>query len=117
MIIITNIETMEVDADIHQIQQMYKPYEYIPAVIDGAEIGVPAEFVVENIKGRRFFKNGKEMCIGNSKQAEELIGVQFDAWSELQDRCDTYRLSSIGFQNQLEERTGTFWRRLKWLFK
>lgn len=84
MILIKNIEMVEVDRDPYEILSTIHPYEAI-SVYNGSNIEhIEHEVFTELIRGRRFIRpDGKELIIGCSKQAEEVIGIQYESWENL----------------------------------
>jgi len=86
MLVVTKIETFETPMDTAQLERFIyanpqKP-EYLP--IDGEPVNV--QVLKEVIRGRRFVhpKKGIDVTIGMSSQVAEVLGLQYEAFEELQ---------------------------------
>lgn len=122
MIVITNVEFVHVDRD---------PWEILTAGPTAKERHqwrgrMTKEITKELIHGRRFTRpsDGTDIVIGTSRQAQEILGLQYEAW-ELQAKAyaaekRSHRRTVIelqGCQAILEDiRTASWVQRLKWLF-
>lgn len=125
MLVITNIEYIEVEKDIHEIYNGWRPHELVAVGGNTTAVAMKAEVVVELLKGRRFRRpsDGTEVVIGATVAVQKTLGLMYEAWGtmaeELHDAqsANTYHRNQLrGKVNELENRTGTFWKRLKHLF-
>ena len=86
----------------------------------------------EIIYGRWFYRpDGARLLIGNSKQAAEVLGIQYEVWNKMEaprDRAeslnraltkenDSQKMQMFWLAEELKGIAGaTFWERLKWAF-
>ena len=120
MILVKKIEVEEVDENKIELS-VYDPPCFGPKVLIEENIKVHREI----IHGKRFIKpDGKEICLGLSKQVHDTIGIYFEAFEseERQNlRLHLEVTKSITAINKLtsklnEFRSMGFWKRLKFLF-
>jgi len=86
MIIIKHIDFLEVDRTRCEI--LSKPH-FEPIFVkdnEGPRLGDFAEIHKELIVGRRFIRpsDGTDIYIGVSKQAQDIIGLQYEAWNNIE---------------------------------
>lgn len=131
MIVITNIDTIEVDREYYELD----PYRHqkMPVLLNDQKTYMDTSYVVEQIRGRKFRRpdSGAEIIIGASKQAQDIIGIQIEAWEAMEIERDHFY--SLAIQRKKENNdmfiqwTGSlkslgnifnapFLTRLKWLF-
>ena len=119
MIIIKHIEFIETDRDPFEIIRQNMPYVGIPVITDEGEDIVECSLISELIKGRRFRRpsDNKDIVIGVSKQAQDVIGIQYEAWAtEFKLRCSLEdRLSDSNRMLNYINNSSVF-ERFKWLF-
>jgi hypothetical protein len=72
----------------------------------------------EIIRGRAFVdRHGRRVCIGVSSKAAEVLGLQYEAWANMDAELERAR-SELRRANEriyLCERA-SWWQRLKWVF-
>ena len=119
MILIKHIEFIQVDRDPYQMISCSAPYEAVEVLSDKGDVVVPINEVAELIKGRRFVRpsDNVDITIGLSKQAEDVLGIQYEAWDELQKRADDYWNNFIAIRERIEAvQKMSFWERFKGVF-
>lgn len=117
MILIKNIETIEIDRDPVEILKYNNPFQPVP--VNGNTAMEPIEVIKEFVHGRLFCRpsDGKEINLGMTKQAQDVIGIQFEAWEYLENLLSECRNYANMKNQQIEKiKSATFWKRLKWLF-
>lgn len=85
MIIIKSCEVIDVgDVTIKDIYR-YQPWECLP-VNDYSAVAEVSE-IKELIRGRRFVRpsDGIDVYLGCTKEVQDLIGIQYEAWDMLQE--------------------------------
>jgi len=127
MILIKSIDYYEVDRDPIEIINNNPPYAGVPLISNGSKDIVTCEVLSEWAGGRVFInpQNGLEIKIANSKAVQDLIGIQFEAWDNLQAEHETCRQNLIAARRNLTKtfkqinaaHKASVWTRLKWLFK
>lgn len=137
MIVVKNIEILKTDKDPIELLSTIPPYE--PIWCEGEP--VQHEVLAELIRGRHFHRpsDGAEIVVGVSKQAQEVMGILYESWDELQKANDelqkandelqkayenerkSYQLTASKmhwYKNRVEEaRSASIWRRLKGLIR
>ena len=123
MIIIKNIEFLETDKDIYEIYQQDHRSNFFKVGDDFVE----RKIFTELIRGRRFRRpsDGTDIIIGVSKQAQDVIGLQYEAFTNLEQmynlECHNHSVTAREknkYFSKLEVlRTASFFTRIKWLFK
>ena len=112
MIIITKIETIEVDRDMYPMPR----YDERPLIRyeDGYAEKVDAMYYMDLIKGKRFVKwPGGEYVVGWSKQVEELLGVPLELIDDLQKDYDNVRDQNDDYLARIRNFNNLgFWKRL-----
>lgn len=85
-------------------------------------------FRTEKVVPRRFFRrrgaNEDVIMIGLSEQAQEALGIHYEAWDDIHDRLeqcresyDRIRRSLWAVQDELKGiKNMPWWRKLKWVF-
>ena len=123
MILIRSIDVIEIDRDPAEILAWNMPGDIIP--VNGGAEAVEYSVMAELVQGRRYVRrDGKEIVIGVTKQAQDIIGIQYEAWGSLQSdyeaaRKDLSRTAKElkGCKESLRElHEAGFFRRLKMLF-
>lgn len=122
MIIIKDIEFLEVDGDKYEILSK-NPSDPIETV-DGK--WVDGILVRELIKGVRFRRprDNIDIVVGTSKQAADIIGIQYECWQNLEMELNNLRVISANYKvkinnlsNELNDiKSSTFLKRLNQLF-
>lgn len=105
MILITRIEYREVEArgGAHEIRRLSEH--------------VGEEMAREIVRGRRFCRpDGTEVLIVLSEQAADVLGLQYEAWRELEQRAEAHyrRACTLDWELRKIKKAG-FWTRLKWV--
>lgn len=116
MIVITEVKCLDVEADMHEIMHV-RPWDFIP-LADGSS-SVEAETVQkEVIKGRRFVRpDGEPMVVGVSQAAQDVIGLQYEAWESLEKDRDLWHTQCVSARLELNQfKNAGLWQRLKYLF-
>lgn len=114
MLLITKIEFLDVDGDSHAVvdERQLEP-------LHPKDIGMTEEKIVrELVRGRRFTRpnDGVEIVIGLSKQAQDIIGLQYEAWEALEKDRDYWHRKCIASRLKIDSiKMAGFWERLKWL--
>lgn len=119
MILIKRIEWIETDRDPEEIIYYNRPDVSVLVDTEHGADTVEVSTVRELCYGRRFRRPGdlKEVCIGMSREAATLIGMQHEAWQGMEERLDAERMMTCRLQNELNTvKTASFWQRLIWLF-
>jgi len=119
MILIKGIEYIEVDRDPYQILSESLPYQAV-MVSNGTECRPESvECLTEFVSGRRFVRpsDGTDVVIGMSKDVSRLIGIQFEAYENIEKELKQWinRTSELSGKVNKAEKAG-FFQRLKWLF-
>ena len=121
MLIVKNIEIIEVERDPWEILSLTKPYQAIEVFNPGKNTPehIETNAFREMIQGQRFVRpDGKELLIGCSRQAEEIIGIQYESWGNMSEAWEGTRTQLRKAEKELADiRQMTFWMRLKALFK
>lgn len=123
MIVITRADWIE--AEDYYIQGFtVRKYDMPPMAVD--DLSLPeASVTEEKVRGRAFIKpDGERIIIAATKEVQDIIGLQYEAWNEMESRSEELYRKAIGnsnlakgFVGQLKTiETASFWRRLKWLF-
>ena len=130
MLLVTGIEYKTVPKDVWEIQEM----GCSPDFIKYPEVQKKMKKVeTEIVSGRRYTNaDRKEICLGISKDVQEILGIPFDDFENMQETNDRlnfncgrveYENSKLQIENQgydsvIEEiKAWNFWQRLKFLFK
>lgn len=116
MLLISKIEFLEVEGDERTIFET-KPWE--PLKLKGGEM-VEAKVAQELVQGRRFRRpaDGTDIVIGCSKQAADVIGLQYEEWESLEEDRDYWHTQSVASRLKLDSITNAgFVERLKWLIR
>jgi hypothetical protein len=121
MIVVKNIDFLETDRD--PVELLATTPTHMP--IWCGEEPVQHDALIELIRGRRFRRptDGVDIVVGVSKQAQDVIGIQYEAWDNLQKAYDAeqrnhQRTTSemYGYKSRVDEMlNSSFWQRLKWL--
>jgi len=120
MICIKSIEVLEVEREHVEMAHLTPPYqEVLPIGEESIEIKV----LYEMVRGRRFINHdGKEVCIGMTKQVQDAIGLPFAVFENMEKKIGDLQLARDTTKFKLDRlccrlnNTG-FWGRLKWLFR
>ena len=87
MILIKHIEAFEVEGPVGEIAHFPDP-----------ETTRPIER--ETVRGQTFSRpDGTTICIGTSKQAQEVIGIQYEAWEAMKDELGASRVLLYDLRN------------------
>ena len=124
MLCITKIEVVNVPEDKLDLYYFDSPFANV-LPIEGTDPIEYTEVKVEHIKGRVFINNRhEEICIGMSKQVQDLIGLPFYVYEKM-SRENESLLSNYNYVNKLYKKVDTeldkykkltFFKRLKFLF-
>ena len=119
MLLIKNIEFYETDRDPVQIIRQSGSYEAIQVISDRGGCVVPLSEVRELVYGRRFVRpsDGTDLVVGVSQQAQDVLGLQYEAWQNMSDALDTCQAASAIKSREIEDaKKATLWTRIKWVF-
>jgi len=116
MIVITKIEYKTID----NYQDRIEKFRFQNPKLDINPLEHPEMKIhTEIIKGRRFVNiKGKEICIGMSEEVQELIGLPFEVFENLQSDIEYERDMNKKILKQLRtyQHMG-IWDRIKNIFK
>ena len=124
MIVIRNIDFIETPQDRTEIYHQDPMSPPILLRTQGDDEYMPVSIVQELIRGRCFRRpDGSELVIGASKQAEEVLGLQYEAWETVHRELCTQRSRLLAAHKQVHKykdelngiRCASIWKRLKWL--
>lgn len=133
MIIIESMKTVEVKGDQHTLTSLLHEDMYNPLCVEtarGTEL-MSREYVQEIIRGRRFITPKGSIIIGVTKEVQELLGITYEAWENVNQELGRLGRENSGLIRRLvEERAKTcsledevlslkqasLWVRIKWLF-
>jgi len=120
MICIKEIKVVDVDEDFIMISRM----EGLPPFADlypydGDMSQEMVEVTNEMVHGTRFRNsNGLDVCIGMTQQVQDLIGLPFEAFSNMEATILGMKLKITALLKELDEfKTMGFFGRLKFLFR
>lgn len=124
MIVIESIKCFETDERTMQVSlSRFNHSDLVP--INKGKRAIEARQYNELVQGVRFRRpDDTEIIVGMSKQAQEVIGLQYESWQRMQDRLDRYaaendnlhKQASIHWDMLRSIKTAKFLTRLKWLF-
>ena len=124
MIVITNIEYLETNRNPIELIREHGHSGFIPC--KGNQV-IETKVMLELVRGRHFHRpDGTEICIGMSRQAQDILGLQYDIWDNMRQELDAAdseiaslrkKLSEyIGVRKDIEDaRSASFITRVKWL--
>ena len=127
MILIKSVDFIETDSDPYELYHKYADDKVF--FVDPKELMKEVEYTSEFVYGKQFRRpsDGKDIIIGVSKQAQEVIGIMYEAWEtqakrydDLRKACDVERQYKYWIINEFETyknniKQATFWQRLKWV--
>lgn len=122
--IIRNIDVFETDRDPCAILMEKEPGSQYVGNFDGSDM-MPIEQFHELIYSREFVRpGGSRIRIGTSKQAADVLGIQYEAWDSMNAALETSNMErGKGWQLVWKQRKeldkikqAGFWQRVKWLF-
>jgi len=119
MILIKSISYVEVAEDPIEVVVRQHPDQLVPITTEkGSEFCKVSE-VRKLIRGRRFVRpaDGKDVVIGCYPGVETILGLQYDAWENLEQSYESERgkaLSILRLYNGLKK--ASLWSRVKWVF-
>lgn len=121
MILITKIEYCQTDRDAYEIyhSDLYEKSEPLFSCNSVSPRTPVSDSVVrEVVRGRRFVRpDGLEVMVGMTEQAADVLGLQYEAWQELEDRANENWALYHNHKRVLEAtKKAGFFTRLKWLF-
>ena len=94
MILIKSIEIVEIDRDPVEIVSQISPHESIRVYSEGKPTDISHKVLTEYVRGRVFVNmNGQRINIGMSQKVQELIGLQFEAYENMQAANQKLRTS------------------------
>ena len=123
MIVITKIDFIETERDPLELIHRYGLDGRIPFSNGRKEI--EAKELMELIRGRRFVRpDGKEIVLGISRQAQDVLGIQYEEWHRMNLRLKVATDEKLSLMKELNTYTGiikeakkaTIVQRIKWLF-
>lgn len=118
MIVITKIEVLKTNKDFCEIVLLCQdPFVNYIKFEEGNAVDIKT--VREYIKGRRFYnpRRGIDVVLGVSKEVGDILGLQYEAFENLEKGVEHLRIEKNGYYQELK-RIGkfNFWKRLKCLF-
>ncbi len=118
MILIKNIEFYETNQDPIEIVSHMMPYEAIEALSDKGDVVVPISEIRELIKGQRFRRSdGVDIIVGLTKQAQDILGLQYEAWDNMQKELEiTHNSLQVANETIKAVTQANIWTRIKYLF-
>ena len=117
MIVIKHIDFYQTANDLNTIRcYEHRENRWNELAFDACKNNVNIK--TELIKGRIFIRpDGTELIIGCSKQAADVIGIQYEAWDNLQqEHLKAARARDDAYAHIRELSEASFLTRLKWLF-
>ena len=120
MIIIRSVEVDEVDEGVYTILHR-NPCDYIP----GTDLP-PSTMVSEVVTCRQFVRSdGTDVMIGMSCEAADVLGLQYEAWNEMERNLESQNQKFTDLCRQVGRmgaklytiHQARWWTRLKWLFR
>lgn len=120
MIIIKDVDTIEVDENT-LIQHLIRLsiFDVMPCKDNNGKIvGEDTHYIEEVVRGRIFRRprDNKDIVIGMSKKAQYLIGIQYEAWENMEKRIEEKRKEIIKLETIIKKSTeASIFTRLKWL--
>ncbi len=99
------------------------PRDYVP--VDGGKDVMPIKIYRELVRGRVFVnRNKQKVCIGMTNEAGEILGLEYEAWENMNRSLDAVRHEVSDLRTKLSQaqttltriHNGSWWVRLKWLF-
>jgi len=118
MILIRHIDFYEVDLDTVYIP-LHHGFADIPVLDEaGRKVPAPISEVQELVHGRRFTRpDGSSITVGLSVQAQDVLGLQFDAWTNLQRDYNACHINLTKANKVIAAASAApLWTRIKWLF-
>ena len=93
MILVKHIEAFEVEGPVGEIAHFEdRPCDYSTQPV--------FELERELVRGRTFIRpDGTTICIGTSKQAQEVLGIQYEAWETMKDELGASRVLLYDLRN------------------
>jgi hypothetical protein len=118
MILIESIKYFEVDRDPYTLIAQ-EPFGCVPLMTDEGAEYKPMDALTEFVSGRRFCRpsDGTDIVIGMSKDVRDLIGIQYEAYENLEKELSDWINSNGRLAEKINKAENAgFWQRLKWLF-
>ena len=120
MLIIKNIEFIETDRDPYEIlSHQMSSYQAIEVMTDKGKDFIGGTELRELIRGRRFVRpsDGLDIMIGVSKQAQNVIGIQYEAWENMEESHNLAIDKATHTANKLAKlKKSNLWKRIKFVF-
>ena len=129
MIVITNIEYITTDRDLHEIQSMVYDSRCRPLELstsDGESKFMDIAVSTELVRGCRFDRytprrGHKSTLIGMTKAVQDVLGMQYEAVSTMNERAEEdSRMVAVASKklNHLKSQmnNASLWNRIKWVF-
>ena len=120
MICIKEIKVVDVDEDFIVVHMMDGLLPFATLLQEGDNISQEmVEVTNEMVHGTRFRNsNGLDVCIGMTQQVQDLIGLPFEAFSNMEATILGMKLKITALLKELDEfKTMGFFGRLKFLFR
>jgi len=119
VLLIKNIEFIETDRDPYEIINLKSPYEAVEVLSNRGREVVSVNEIRELIRGRRFVRpsDNKDIIVGCSKKAEDVIGIQYEAWDTLEKDCQAWSAKTSKLISEISDikKSGLF-KRIKFVF-
>lgn len=119
-LIVKSIDIIEVPED----RDYYRIARYLDngfPILPEGEIPIDMAMVHEETIYPKIFINNKEnfrLRVGLSKQAQDVIGIHYEAWDSMQRFLDDTLARNVRLLDELRQfKTMSFWDRVKFLFK
>lgn len=127
MIVIKHIDFLEVQGERYEFRHRYISGNNL--LMEVGTANGTAEALVEEVRelivGREFRDpSGRTVVVGVSKQAQDIIGIQYEAWENQSKMIEDLILECSAIQIKVEQKekelskikSASFWDRLKWMF-
>ena len=129
MIVITNIEYITTDRDLHEIQSMVYDSRCRPLELstsDGESEFMDIAVSTELVRGCRFdryhvYRGRESQLIGMTQAVQDVLGMQYEAVSTMNERAEEdSRMVAVASKklNHLKSQmnNASLWNRIKWVF-
>ncbi len=126
MLAIKSIKIVQIDGDRLEFAQQQNIADVRVFDVNNKPCKMDVSEAYEAIKGKRFFNaQGKEFCIGMSKQVQDAIGLPFEVFDGMRqqrkiniEKITRLYVETVDLKDQLNQHNKAgFWKRLKYLLK
>ena len=127
MIVITEVQTIEVQSDIHEIQS-FSPYSHQPIILNGEPDNMTSSQIRTEVIEAQHFQhsiNGHTIytSLGVSNDARRLLGLEYTRFNEISNELEEAykkvreckdRIGSLRAENNAIK-SASLWDRITWL--